>query len=162
MGKQLTATVDDLLLWEPCSDWSEGRIRELAGAKQRWTALDVLDLPIQDDAKLWVVLRPALIAEPVLHELACRFAEEVLPIYERECPKDTNPRDAITAKRAWLRGEITDEQLAAARAAAWDAAWDAACAAARDAARAAAGFAARDAARAKQVEIVRKALVGEE
>jgi hypothetical protein len=32
---------------------------------------------------------------------------------------------AIEAKRKWLRGEITDDELDAARAAAWDAARDA-------------------------------------
>jgi hypothetical protein len=42
--------------------------------------------------------------------------------------------DGIAAKRAWLRGEITDEELAAARAAARAAAWAAARAAAWDAA----------------------------
>ena len=51
---------------------------------------------------------------------------------------------AIEAKRKWLRGEITDAELYAARAAAWDAA----TAAASRAARAAASDAARAAARA--------------
>jgi hypothetical protein len=89
--------------------------------------------------------------EPILHEAACHFAETAL-----RAAKVTDPRSwaAIEAKRAWLRGEITDKALAAARAAAWDAAgvaaWDAAgdaaWAAAWDAARAAAGVAARAAA----------------
>ena len=99
----------------------------------------------------------------VLHDLACRFAEDVLPLYEREHPGDLRPRQAIDTKRRWLRGEATDEELAAARAAmaamdardaamaamdamaaAWAAARDAAMAAAR--AAMAAARAARDAA----------------
>ena len=77
--------------------------------------------------------------EPILHEAACIFAEGALRV-----AKITDPRSwaAIEAKRKWLRGEITDNELAAA----WDAASDAAWAAARAAARAAAWYAAWDAA----------------
>jgi hypothetical protein len=57
--------------------------------------------------------------EPILHEAACIYAERALRV-----AKITDPRSwaAIEAKRKWLRGEITDEKLTAARAAAWDAA----------------------------------------
>jgi len=69
---------------------------------------------------------------------------------------------AIEAKRKWLRGEITDKELDAARAAARDVAWDvartAANAAAWDAANAAANAAARYAAREHEVEILRELL----
>src|ERR1019366_3869884 len=56
--------------------------------------------------------------ELILHEAACVFAEGELRV-----AKVTAPRSwaAIEAKRAWLRGEITKEELAAASAAAWDA-----------------------------------------
>ena len=85
--------------------------------------------------------------EPLLHEAACVFAEGALRI-----ANVTDPRSwaAIDAKRKWLRGEITDKELAAAWAAARDAAWDAAWAAARAAAWAAAWDAAWDAAWAAQ------------
>lgn len=65
-------------------------------------------------------------ATNTLHEFACWCAEEALrPV------KNPDPRSvaAIEAKRKWLRGEITDAALTAARAAAWDAASDAASAA---------------------------------
>ena len=90
-------------------------------------------------------------ATATLHEFACLCAEDALKVAKVEDPLCFA---AIAAKRAWLRGEITDSELYAARAAAraaamdaarvaaWDAAWDAA----RDAARAAARDAARDAA----------------
>jgi hypothetical protein len=89
--------------------------------------------------------------EPILHEAECVFAKGALRI-----AKVTDPRSwaAIEAKRKWLRGEITDEELAAAAlpaeaaasAAAWDAAGDAAWKAASAAAGAAASAAAWDAA----------------
>lgn len=68
---------------------------------------------------------------------ACDCAERVLPIYERECPGDNRPRRAVDVARLYAEGKATDEELAAASAAASDAARaaasDAAWAAARDA-----------------------------
>ena len=81
-----------------------------------------------------------------LNEWACCNAEVALLVAEIE---DSRCWEAIEAKRAWLRGEISDKELAAARAAAlaaardadrdaaWVAAWAAARAAALDAAWAA-------------------------
>lgn len=64
---------------------------------------------------------------PELNEWTCCNAEVALLLAEVEDPRSWN---AIEAKRAWMRGEISDEELAAAwaaaRAAARDAAWDAA------------------------------------
>ena len=71
---------------------------------------------------------------PELNEWACCNAEVALLVAEVDDPRSWA---AIEAKRAWLRGEISDEELGAAR--------DAARAAARDAARVAVRAAARDA-----------------
>ena len=54
---------------------------------------------------------------------AADCAERVLPLFERECPNDMRPREAIAAARAYVRGEIG--------AATGDAAWAAAGAAER-------------------------------
>ncbi len=92
-------------------------------------------------------------------------AAHVLPIFEREMPGDTRPREAIEAARGFARGTVSDAALAAARdatmdatmdatrAAAWaatmdatmDATWDATWAAARAAAWVATRAAASDA-----------------
>ena len=61
-----------------------------------------------------------------LNEWACCNAEVALLVAEIE---DSRCWEAIEAKRAWLRGEISDKELAAARDAARAAAWDAAQAA---------------------------------
>lgn len=119
--------------------------------RDEWTALDILrldDVPAYD--RLRLVLREELIDEPVLHEFACRRAERALSLV---CEPDKRSIAAIETKRAWLRGECSDDDLAAARAAAWDAecaasstaAWDAAWEAAWDAASAAVSAAERDA-----------------
>ena len=73
-------------------------------------------------------------ATRILHEFACRCAEDALALVEQP---DERSVAGIKAKRAWLRGEITDKKLDSA----WVAAWDAASAAAWDAARDAAAWA---------------------
>ena len=78
-------------------------------------------------------------ATRILHEFACACAEDALALVAQP---DARSVAAIAAKRAWLNGEIADEELDSTR----DAAWDAALAASRDAAEAAALAVARDAA----------------
>ena len=106
---------------------------------------------IEDNDKLCGRYRKCLAmidATTVLHEFACLCAERALT-REREMGREPDPRSwaAIEAKRKWLRGEIDDAKLAAARDAARAAARDAAWAAAEDAAWAAARATAWDAAR---------------
>ena len=74
----------------------------------------------------------------ILHEFACDCAEGALKIAEVEDPRSWA---ALEAKRRWLRGEITDEELDAA----WDAAWVAVRSTVRSAVREAAWVAARSA-----------------
>ena len=150
-------TLEEFKGFGPC--WlktPEGRekLESIGRRKERWTAVDILDLP-EDEAsaedKIWAVTQTGLIEDEKLHEFACRCAEEALKRVDNPDPRSVA---AIEAKRKWLRGEISDEELAAAwsaaSSAAWSAAssaaWAAASSAARDAARAAARDAARSAA----------------
>ena len=134
-----TVTVEQFRKFGPCwLETAEGREKfaRIAAIRNEWTALDVLNLPdvsVQD--KFWSVLREEFIEAPILHEFACRCAEYALSFVEGSDPRSIA---AIEAKRKWLRGEITDAELAAACDAAWDAAHDAAMYAARIAARVAA------------------------
>ena len=135
-----TFDYDDLIGWGPC--WKEdkaGRRRLLYYKRKlggKATAMDILRqarIPAAD--RLWVVLREECLPAYILHEFACRCAEAALALVDNPDPRSVA---AIEAKRRWLRGEISDDALAAA--------WDAARGAAQDAARAAAQDAARDAA----------------
>ena len=143
-----TVTPEQFKEFGPC--WLEtaaGRQRyaRVAAMRDEWSALDVLALDgVSNKDKLWAVLREEFIDAPVLHEYACRCAEYALT-FVRE--PDSRSIAAIEAKRKWLRGEISNDDLTAAWAAADAAAWAAADAAARAAARAAA-WAAWDTARA--------------
>jgi len=105
---------------------------------------------IEGDNKLVCSQRRHLVVADIantLHEFACWCAEQALALIDNPDPRSIA---AIEAKRKWLRGEIGDDQLAAAfdaagaaaGAAARDAAWAATRAAAWAAAWAAAGAAA--------------------
>ena len=141
-----TVTPEQFKEFGPCwLETAEGRKRyaRVAAMRDEWSALDVLALDgVSNGDKLWAVLREEFIDAPVLHEYACRCAEYALT-FVRE--PDSRSIAAIEAKRKWLRGEISNDDLTAAWAAA-DAATRAAAWAARDAARAAADAATRAAA----------------
>ena len=63
--------------------------------------------------------------------LACDYAEHVLHIFEDKYPDNPYPRAAIEARRAWVRREISDEELKCAADAAYSYADSAAAYAAR-------------------------------
>ena len=142
-----TVTVEQFKSFGPCwLETREGRERfaKVAALHDEWTAYDVLVLPdVSAEDKLWAVLREEFIDAPVLHEYACRCAEYALSLIDNPYLRSVA---AIEAKRKWLRGEIDNSALDAARDAAWGAAWYAALDAARDAAWGAAWAAALDAA----------------
>lgn len=144
-----TVTVEQFKRFDPCwLETHEGRERfaKVAALHDEWTAYDVLALPdVSVEDKLWSVLREEFIDAPVLHEYACRCAEYALSLINNPYPQSVA---AIEAKRKWLRGEIDDVALAAAKANARAAAMDAASTAARAAAWASAWAAALAAERA--------------
>ena len=167
-------TYEEFLDFDPCYLGDPDRkalMDSIAQRQDRWTALDILELKeIPDVHKLWAVLREELIEPEKVHEFACRCAERALSRVENPDPRSVA---AIEAKRAWMKGEISDAELAAARDAAsgaawdaardaaWTAAWTAASVAASDAASDAAWDAARGAERACQVDELKKMLKGE-
>ena len=139
-----TITYEDFVSFKPCwledDENREEHAEQLARYRKmrdEWSALDILRLDdVAANDRLWLVLREELIDAHILHEFACRCADRAIA---RIGKPDSRSVAAIEAKRKWLRGEISDDEL--------DAAWDAARAAAKYAARAAAMAAARAAAR---------------
>ena len=147
-----SVTYKEFKRFNPCwmSDKEKARkLEEIGSRRERWTALDVLALPEEEVSakdKLWAVMRPEFIEEPIMHEFACRCAEEALKLVDKPDPRSVA---AIQAKRDWLAGKISDEELRRAQ--------EEACAAARDA-RIAARSADWAAARNKQVEMLREVM----
>lgn len=160
-------TYEEFLKFNPCwlkTEEGAARLKKIGARKERWTASDILALDDVDaEDKLWAVLREELIDARILHEFACWCAEEALSHVEHPDERSWN---AIKVKRAWLRGEASDAELAAARAAAWDAARAAAESSAWYATRYATLTAARTAAEAaaweRQAERLKGMLMEEE
>jgi hypothetical protein len=139
-------TYDELRALNPCSG-SLKRVAKLMGGATKWNGRKI-DASAAREAGatfndiIWAASAVARSDKDVERRLRLWMADcaaRVLHIYENHAPADKRVRDAITAARAYARGEISY----AARAAARDAARDAA-----RAAGAAAGAAARAAARA--------------
>lgn len=90
---ELTVTADQVIALHPCyltdppdfaqpGEDGEAVIRRLLAGREAWTALQLCrELPargVPDRDILWLVLREELIPAPILHELACQFAEAAL------------------------------------------------------------------------------------
>lgn len=142
-------TIREVAAWEPCgydeeddgNNYTHQRIEALFAGRDTLSAGDIVALDIPAEDKLWALCHPEFLSDEQMHLLACDFAERVVHL----CGADPQPRAAIEAKRKWLRGEVSNEELVAAwdaaraaRAAAWatrdtrdttwdawDAAWDA-------------------------------------
>lgn len=108
-------SIDQILRWNPCAVYdSREKIIERTDGNWPKTPLEILDLDIPAEDRLWVLLRPKIIPKKKLHLLACDFAEDVLFIFEEQSPQDNRLRCAIEAKRRWVNGEISDKELFAA------------------------------------------------
>jgi hypothetical protein len=139
----ITFTLETIRSWNPCYDPARHLPEDWSG-----TAVDILrhdKIPPRD--KLWVVCREDLIDARTLRLFAVWCARQVEHLLT-----DDRSRNAINVAERFANGEATDEEMAAAGAAAWDAAGDAAGDAAWAAARAAARDAAWAAARAAAVD----------
>ena len=142
-------TIALVMSWSPC--YAKERVTELAAGRESISALEACDLPIPPADRLWLLLHQEVLPEATLRELACRFAERALE-REREAGRESDVRSwaAIAAERRWLGGELTDNGLGDAGAAARVAA---------RAAGAAAGAAAEAAEATTQLALVKAMLV---
>ena len=163
-----TYTIADIMALRPCNRYNTARVTEIFAGRPALTLLDILDLDIPAEDRVWVATR--LLPEREARLFAADCAERAL---ERERASGREPHEAswraVETARRYARGEATRGELgtaaedaaraaedAAARAAAYAAAEDAAYAAedaaAWAAARAAAAAAAEAAARAAEHE----------
>ena len=143
-------TTEQIMSWRPCGRYDESIVSGLIGDGK--TPLEIAELEITIEDRLWVLLRTDIIPEMALHSIACDFAQSVAHF-------STDPRvqAAIDAKRKWVAGKISDKELEAAWAAAWAATWEATGEAAMAAAMAATMAAAMATARAAAMAAAREA-----
>ena len=126
---------------DPACEWQDGKDLETV-----WNTCE------RGDWMIWLLVNSENeVTDRELRLIAVKCARQV-----QHLMKDERSINTLDVAERFANGEATQEELTAARAAAWDAAWDAARAAAWAAAWDAAWAAAGDAARAKQAEIVRE------
>jgi hypothetical protein len=118
---------------------TDGRDWALANCRDMQQAWDTA----RPDWVVWIATRPGVLDDRTLRKFAVWSARQV-----QHLMRDPRSTHALDVAERHADGLATDEDLAAARDAAWDAARAAAEATARAAARAAAWAAALDAARA--------------
>jgi hypothetical protein len=98
-----TITVEEFsTLNDICDDYPEGRIREIAGDKADWSALDILaleDIPAKD--RLEAVLREELIDIPILQKFTHHCDEMLLR------PRSSDISVAEDARHASFRAALT-------------------------------------------------------
>ena len=120
-------TVQQVISWNPCAEYTATSMNKIwrRGNETVVTASasEIIAMPHHPNAdKIWTVLRPELLDDSQLHEIACRFAEKALA-YERVAGREPDPRSfaAIVAKRSWLAGKLDSAGLSKARQDAVDA-----------------------------------------
>jgi len=159
-----TVTVDQVMAWTPC--YTRERVEALFAGRECLTALEIADLDIPAEDRVWALCHRELLTDAELRELACRFVRGT-PLGDGRVVWDllTDPRSrtAVEVAERHARGEATDVELDTAHAAAGAAARAAARAAAWAAAEAAwaaryAGDAAWDAAWGWQLAEIRRVL----
>lgn len=77
-----TVTLEEFKTFNPCwmkTEEGTARLEKIGSRKKEWTALDVLRLEeVSAEDRLWAVLREEFVPAHILHEFACRCAEEAL------------------------------------------------------------------------------------
>lgn len=100
-------------------DYNEEDVKKITGGKEEMTALEILELDdIRAGLRLWVVLREEFLDASILYEFICRCVEETFLLVDEP---DKRSMAAITALRKFIRKEISETELSAARKAAIDA-----------------------------------------
>jgi len=159
----ITTTFTKLRAANACTEGYKKLATHLGGVRKYGASTDIPVAIIMTsngrDDTLWTLAHACgPEGEKIAHTFACDCAERVIHLYEAKYPNDDRPRNAIEAKRSWLRGDATDGELAAAWAAAWAAgdamaaAWAAGDAMAAAWAVAGAARAARAASRSAELE----------
>ncbi len=116
---KLTTTLNRIREHRPCKSGWEKLLRHLDKTAADDEIIDLLTVlesnGVQDT--LWCMRATIEDSRTICVELACRFAENVLPVFEQQHPADKRPRLAIQAARDYIAGRIDRAAYAAADAA---------------------------------------------
>lgn len=113
-------TVDDIMACEPPSGHTRGSLVTLWAGRAALTPLEILDLDIQAEDRVWMVTHPRLTSLRFRRRVACRIARAL--IWDRLT--DPRSRAAVETVERWLEGAATEDEVTAANDDADRAAYD--------------------------------------
>ena len=119
MKDPITTTLRKIREYSPCEDGYKKLCKSLGGVRKYGEDTPVKFSQIVEsnglhDA-LWCLRTICPEHEREVRLYAADCAERVLHVFEKKYPKDKRPTEAIEAARKFANGEITQEELAAAR-----------------------------------------------
>ena len=124
--KVLTVTVDQVMAWGPCDDYTHERVEELFAGREALSAMDITELDIPAKDIIWALLREELVPADTLHKFTCRCDEAEADAAWDESVADSAAWAAVMAAARVARDAAWDAASAEAWDAAYTAAWDAA------------------------------------
>src|SRR4030042_3328466 len=115
---RLTTTLNRIRAASPCSDGWTKLLKHLGKTAPDDVVIDLLTILESNGTQdtLWCLRATIEDSHHACGELACRFAESVLHIFENKYSDDTRPREAIQAARDFVAGRISQDVIARAAA----------------------------------------------
>jgi len=105
-------TVEQVMMWLPCEPYTLEKVVELFDGRGSLSVVDILELNIPAKDMWLVVSHGEMIPLGVLHELACVCIEgDLMKVRAGGREPDVRILAGLEAKRSWMRGEITEEQM---------------------------------------------------
>lgn len=103
----VSATVDDVMAWEPCSRYPRSRIEQLWGNHSAITRTQFLELKIPPEDLNWGALQPFWWSDTELRQLCGELIKSRLQTFETAHPEETQPRQFLALIKQYLNGQAT-------------------------------------------------------
>lgn len=103
-------TLDELLNWNPCKEYTKERILEISKGKTSLTPLEISKLKIPYSDRLWVLLRPGVLGEKNYIEIGNKIADRAVKKYCLKC----GDKEIEEWAKDWLSGKDRTEESALA------------------------------------------------
>jgi hypothetical protein len=114
---EVSYSFDDLVRWGATRLLTEEQIRAWFGDRDRATVGETLEIRVLPNIIFWTIMRPELIEERVIHQLAVELAEHLLARLRAEGHYIDFRSERVLAKmREWIAGSATLGELSVVRA----------------------------------------------
>ena len=114
---KLTTTLNKIRACSPCASGWRTLVKHLGEDFDPDAEINLLTILESNGVAdtLWTLRATDQDSKRIASQLAMRFAEQALPIFEKRRPNDERPRKAIQAARDYLDGKISLDALRASR-----------------------------------------------